>query len=303
MLVKPTEAKNDNKKISMIIAGVPGIGKTTLACSAPKPLVVDLDDGIDRVEAKYRVDSLKVENYKELMSDLKEINLDDYETLVIDTGGKLLEFLKPVAIKEDPKNGKTNGELSLAGYGSIKRKFKDTHSFFKSLNKHVIYLFHATEVQLTNDLTGLRIRIEGSTKDEVWDDMDLGCFMEMIGNKRTIGFSNCDRYYAKGTHGIKGTYNVPMLTDGQANDFIAKLFKLYIENMNKEVEELKAYEKSMDFKPQIEQVKSLEELKTLTIKIMQMKKILTNYDELYALVQEKAKDFKNDVSNNSKSSQ
>ena len=61
MIKKPNELNFNNKKISMIIAGVAGIGKTTLALSSPKPLLIDLDKGISRVEAKYRCDIDEVE--------------------------------------------------------------------------------------------------------------------------------------------------------------------------------------------------------------------------------------------------
>ena len=30
-----------------------------------------------------------------------------------------------------------------------------------------------------------------------WEPMDLGGFVEMYGNDRTIGFSNCEKYFAK----------------------------------------------------------------------------------------------------------
>lgn len=49
MIVKPEEMDFSGRKIAMIVAGVPGIGKTTLALSAPKPLLIDLDDGVSRV--------------------------------------------------------------------------------------------------------------------------------------------------------------------------------------------------------------------------------------------------------------
>ena len=67
--------------------------------------------------------------------------------------------------------------------------------------------------------------MEGSSKDEVWDDVDIGGFMEVIGKKRTIGFSNCDRYYAKGTYGIHGIYEIPDLSDGRKNTFLTDLFR------------------------------------------------------------------------------
>ena len=52
MIVKPSEMKFEGKKLFIIVAGVPGIGKTTLALSAPKPLLIDLDKGVDRVETR-----------------------------------------------------------------------------------------------------------------------------------------------------------------------------------------------------------------------------------------------------------
>ena len=39
------------KKIRMLLAGPPGIGKSTLAMSAPAPLLIDTDGGFDRVIA------------------------------------------------------------------------------------------------------------------------------------------------------------------------------------------------------------------------------------------------------------
>ena len=77
MITKPCEMKFDDKKLSVIIAGVPGIGKTTLALSSPKPLLIDLDKGVSRVEARYRTDTVVVNSYEELMKDLKEGNLSE----------------------------------------------------------------------------------------------------------------------------------------------------------------------------------------------------------------------------------
>ena len=50
MIKKASEIINTDKKIRLLIAGYPGIGKTTLALSAPKPLLIDVDRGTDRVK-------------------------------------------------------------------------------------------------------------------------------------------------------------------------------------------------------------------------------------------------------------
>lgn len=290
MIKKPCDMDFSNKKIAMIIAGVAGIGKTTLALSAPKPLLIDLDKGIDRVEAKYRKDTVFISSFEELKHDLFMGDLKDYETIVIDTGGKLLEFLKPVLIAEDPKNGKRNGELSLQGYGSVKRKFREFIESVKQLDKNVVVIFHATEVNLANDVIGLRIRIEGGSKDEVWDNMDLGCFLEMCGKKRTVGFSNCERYYAKGTHSVTGTFEVPQLENGSPNNFLTLLFEKYHKALKEEVEKTNEYDDVMlEGKKIIEACKTEEDLNKTIELLKGLKHKLTSKEELWFCLTKLAK--------------
>lgn len=59
----------------------------------------------------------------------------------------------------------------------------------------------------------------------------------MQGNDRTIGFSNCERYFAKGTRGIHGIYRIPNLTAETPNDFITQLFAKYNSLAKEEVKE------------------------------------------------------------------
>lgn len=227
MIRQPSETQTKAKKIRMLIAGYPGIGKTTLGLSAPRALHIDIDFGIDRIEPLYRRPYIQPQTYQELLDDLIPANLVDLDTLVFDTGGKLLDLMKPWAIKNDPKNGKRDGSLSLQGYGAVGREFTRLMDYcFYELDKHIVVLFHAVEDK-DGDNTRLRLMIEGSTKNTVWIPMDLGGFLEMQGNNRTLGLSNCERYFAKGTRGINGILKIPELTDGAPNDFLARLFDQY----------------------------------------------------------------------------
>ena len=88
------------QKVVGCIVGTPGIGKTTLALSAPKPLLLDCDNGIHRVQAEYRTDCVQVESYEDILDVLQE-DLSDYETIVIDTLGKLIEFMLDYFINKD----------------------------------------------------------------------------------------------------------------------------------------------------------------------------------------------------------
>ena len=289
MIVKPSEMKFEGKKLFIIVAGVPGIGKTTLALSAPKPLLIDLDKGVDRVETRYRTDTDVVSSYEELRSDLEKADLSPYETIVIDTGGKLLEMLKPVVIARDPKNAQTNGELSLKGYGAVKKMFNEFVTFVKSLNKHLVMVFHATEVA-DGETTKLRIRMEGKSRDEVWDSVDIGGFMEMRGNKRTIGFSNCDRYYAKGTHGIHGVYDIPTLANGNNNTFLTELINNVINDLTSENKEFTEYQELMRvLLPHIANADNARLLNKAYDEVKKAEHKLTSKNELWNALNERAK--------------
>lgn len=227
MIQKATNVNTADKKIRILIAGYPGIGKSTLALSAPKPLHIDVDFGIDRIEPRYRKDYIQPKSYEEILEDLKPENLADYDTLVFDTGGKLISLMSLWAIKQNDKYGQRDGSLSLKGYGFVGKEFQRLMDYcFYELKKHIVMVFHAVEDK-DGDNTRLRIKVEGQTKNNVWETQDLGGFVEMIGNDRTIGFSNCERYFAKGTRGVHGVIKIPALTPTSANDFLTKLFEQY----------------------------------------------------------------------------
>ena len=123
MIRKPEEIQMTEKKIRMLIAGYPGIGKSTLALSAPRPLHIDCDFGVDRVEPKYRKPFIQPGSYAEILNDLQPSNLTDFDTLVFDTGGKLITLMSQWAIQPDNKYGQRDGSLSLKGYGFVGREF------------------------------------------------------------------------------------------------------------------------------------------------------------------------------------
>ena len=249
MIRNPNEIQEGTKKIRMLIAGYPGIGKSTLALSAPRPLHIDVDFGIDRIEPRYRKPYIQPKSYDEILEDLTPLNVKDFDTLVFDTGGKLISLMSQWAIKKDVKYGQRDGSLSLKGYGFIGREFQRLMDYcFYELDKHIVVVFHAIE-EKDGDNTRLRIKVEGQTKNNVWEPMDLGGFVEIQGNNCTIGFSNCERYFAKGTRGIHGVWQVPELGPDKPNDFLTRLFAQYNALSAAEVaqnaEEQEAYEAAM----------------------------------------------------------
>ncbi len=290
MIKKPAEMQNQENRFRILIAGYPGIGKTTLGLSAPNPLLIDVDFGINRTMASVRKDYIQPESYEELLNDLKG-DLSEYETIVIDTGGKLLDLMKAYVIKNDIKNAKKDGTLSLQGYGAVGREFTRFMNYiYFELRKHCVIIFHAVE-EKQDEETKLRILVEGSTKNTVWQNVELGGFIEMRGDKKTIGFNNCERYFAKSSFGIKGSHIIPELEGNVPNDFLTRLFEQANKNIQEESkifeEERKEYQAVMDkYTPVIENmtVENVQEVSDL-MKTIEHK--LTSKTELTARFKEK----------------
>ena len=299
MIVKPESLTFADKKIRMLIAGYPGIGKTTLALSAPKPLYIDVDLSAERINRdvlNMAAGITQPRDYEELRKDLglgatdMEINvvrnnLKEYETIVIDTGGKLLTIMGQYGKKIEPKYGQRDGSLSLKGYGWLGKEFQRfmDHCIYV-LDKHIVIVFHAIEDKDGDD-TRLRIKAEGSSKNSVWEVMDLGGFMEMRGNARTIGFSNCERYFAKGTRGIHGVRTIPELAPGVPNNFLAKLFEEYNAVSAREMEAAaaakEAYEQAIaEGQAILDQIEDADSANEAMAEFKQIEHALTSEKEL-----------------------
>ena len=224
-IFKPAQETFSNQKFSAIIYGAPGTGKTTIACSAPNPVLIDLDKGMQRIRAQHRVDFIRVENYEQLLDDLESPDLKGYETIVVDTGGALITLMQDYVMRKDPVNKTKSGTISQKGYGAIKAEFQRLTNWFKTmLNKNIIYVFHSVEEKNKDGVAMQRLLCEGSAKNIVWQPCDFGGYVFMNGDQRMIGFTPTDEYFAKGCYGINGIRKVPTLGNADKNDFITKLF-------------------------------------------------------------------------------
>ncbi len=230
-IVKPTEMNFSNKNIIMIISGLPGTGKTTLALSAPDVLLIDTDEGLARVNPKHRKDASVCKTYEEILADVKAAE-GTYKTIVIDTCGALIEYMKDWAMRTDPKASKKDGGFSLQGYGTIKTEFTRLSAELRK-KFNVIFLFHENMTK-QDETVFYELVVEGATRTLVYQPADLAAHLFIQNGRRYLGFTPTEQYSAKSAYGIKGLVEVPELKDGDPNDFLTKLFAKVRQNLANE---------------------------------------------------------------------
>lgn len=291
-IIKPQDMDFSNKNIIMIISGLPGTGKTTLSLSAPDVVLIDADEGMARVNPTHRKDASICKTYEELLEDIKAFT-GRYKTVVIDTGGSLIDMLKDWAMRNEPSANKKSGGFSQQGFGFVKQEFlRLSADLRKSFN--VIYLFHVMKDK-QNDEVFFDLVCEGSAKTLVYQPADLAGYLHIINGERYLGFTPTMNYNAKSAYGIKGLVKVPELKEGDPNDFLAKLFERVKANLVAENESLKpqqeAYEKAMKEGGAIlDALQAPESALAALDAIRKLHHGLTSQKELEAAFKAKAKD-------------
>ncbi len=238
MIVQPESMDFSSQRFSAIIYGSPGVGKTTLALSAPKPVLIDFDRGISRVRAQHRKATIVCNTYEDVLADVTSPEMAEYETIVIDTGGSFVTFLKDWAFRTQPgcktKAGDFNG---LKGFGFVKNEFNSfTERIKTALNKNVIYVFHSQEQSDKDGNPTQRLLCEGSVRNTVWNPCDFGGYVQILNGKRYICFSPEQEYFAKGCHGITGKWEIPELGPDGINNLMSRLFETAKHNIAEENE-------------------------------------------------------------------
>ena len=276
-----------------IISGLPGTGKTTLALSAPDVLLIDTDEGMARVNPAHRKDASICKTYEEVLADIKAAE-GQYKTIVIDTCGALIEYMKDWAMRTDPKASKKDGGFSLQGYGIIKSEFiRLSAELRKKFN--VIFLFHESMTKVDENVF-YELVVEGSARTLVYQPADLAAHLFIQNGKRYLGFTPTEQYSAKSAYGIKGLIEVPELKEGEENNFLTKLFNKVRANLAAESAALSPEKEKYDLaisiaKKMVDSVNSPEQVQEVFEGLKRLDHALTSEKEATAMLKNRCKEL------------
>jgi hypothetical protein len=249
---KPSEMQ-PKYALAALIYGSPGSGKTTLACSSPNAVLLDYDGGATRIHGVHRVPTLQVSSWEQTQEALNEIRqTPEIQSIVIDTIGKMLTYMEDY-IKRHPSYTKggnpiefnRDGALTLKGFGKRKAMFQDFVKAISIMGKHVIFVAHDREDKVGDDII-VRPEVAGAAYNDLLKELDLVGYVEMVGDKRTISFTPCEKFVAKNTCNMPGQIDIPVTIDKNdnpihPNDFMVGVITAYQHRQTESIQKGEKY--------------------------------------------------------------
>ena len=219
MKITKTSDPQMKPKIMMICYGNGGVGKTTFASTAPKPLLVDCENG-----AKYfglrgiKMDVARINDWTDMKGLFEVAQSGEYETIIIDPVGELMEKLKRyMVMKADKKLVMLDGSPTMAGWGWLKETMRNTLKVLRDSGCHILINAHVTEQDDEGKILK-RPMLMTKLSDEIINMVDIVGYMEVVntedGEKRIIRVDSAsDKYIAKDRTGQLGKIIPPNFTD------------------------------------------------------------------------------------------
>lgn len=198
--------------VRVMLYGQSGVGKTTFALSSKNTLLLDFDNGVHRLESQHRTDVVQVRSFQDILDVLQE-DLSGYDTVVVDTIGKMLDYIIiHVCGKRQPR---------IQDWGAINMVFADFNRSLYHSKKNVVYVAHR-DVRKEGDANVFVPALREKSYSSIVADIDLLGYLEMTDKGRTITFNPTTRNDGKNTCQLPGQIIIPNVS-GKGNQSIEDL--------------------------------------------------------------------------------
>lgn len=255
MTLKITTAAEPMKvdAICMTIYSQPGLGKTSLAYTASRPLLLDFDRGAYR--AVDRKDAVQVAEWADVAG-IRATDLEGYDTIIIDTVGKALDSLTQDILRQNSRLG-FGGALNQQGWGQLGVRFGAFLRLLKGFGKDVILVAHMDE-QKDGDAIKERLKISGGSKDLVLTDSDAIARISIVNKERFLIFSPTETSFGKDPAQI-GDMPIPNASAPEYADCLAQVIEGIKTKLNTLSEEQVARKGEVDwFKSQLPHIRDAD---------------------------------------------
>lgn len=193
MSLLSTISKPQDRSVIVTIIGDSGLGKTTLAATFPKPIVIRAEDGLQAIPSDMRPDAFPLINkVDDLWEQLKALVTEkhDYQTLVIDSVTALERLFTQHVIESDPKQPRSINQ-ALGGYGAGLAAVATMHQRVRKAcgvlnerkNMHIVFVAHADtetiELPDQDPYTRYSLRLGKKSVAPYVDDSDVVGFLKL----------------------------------------------------------------------------------------------------------------------------
>lgn len=219
----PLIKKNDvrpERPVIIVLYGQPGSGKTSIATTADKPILIDCDRGSDR--AVQLVDTLVANKWEEITSQVK--GLSEYKTVICDTAKAALDDFLSLYVCEQNYKLCTN---HLKRFGQMADEFKEFVGKLQSFGIDIVFICHDKETS-EGDIIKHAPDCTGSSKDLLLRKADQVGYVSLKNDKRFISFEPRDNFVGK---------NVAQIQEESVPDYGTPEFSHFMANIIRRVKE------------------------------------------------------------------
>lgn len=190
-IAPPSPATDDAPPI-ITICGDAGTGKTSLAATFPKPVVIRAEDGLKSIPKNQRPDAFPLlKTPDDLWSQLLWLGQEEhnYKTLIIDSVSRLEELFTAECLKKDGKAKTLN--TAMGGYGAGRQYVAAQHARVRKMagriaekcGMAVIFISHADIETMrlpdVDDYQRYSLRLMKDSLPPYVDDVDMVAFVRL----------------------------------------------------------------------------------------------------------------------------